>query len=57
MPERDYTIIFKKLSELQAETEHDSTDTLPQEEYDEIDELRRLSMEIQNPEPQSYTTT
>ncbi len=49
-----YTIVFKKLAELQAETEYDM---LPQEEYDEIDELRRFSESIQYPEPETHTTT
>ena len=45
-----YTSIFKFLK-------FQEFDLLSQEEYDEIDELRRFSMEIQNPEPETYTTT
>jgi len=60
MPEFD--IVFEKLNEILQEAEgkqslvveHVSTSA---RELDEIEELRRLSAEIQEPDPPSFTTT
>lgn len=50
---RDYTIIFKKMSDLQSDDER--------EEYNEIKELCRLSKMVKDTleeeEPQTITTT
>lgn len=57
--ESRFQIIFVKLAEALAEpapSEAKPRDTSP-EEIDEIDQLRRLALEISDPEPMSYTTT
>ena len=58
MPEFD--IVFEKFAELMAieSADHVSgTVTVTIAELDEIEELRRFSSEIQEPEPPSFTTT
>jgi len=61
MSTTDYQIVFEKLAAAAAEAGLQEAKVtllnLSPEEVDEIDELRRLSLELQNPEPQSYTTT
>lgn len=57
--ESRFKIIFVKLAEAlaqQPKPEAKQPEATP-EELDEIDELRRLAMEITAPEPTSYTTT
>lgn len=55
MDQNTFTIVFEKLAEV---TERDYSHTeASRAEIDEIDELRRLVLEISEPEPQSYTTT
>jgi hypothetical protein len=60
MEEKNYTIVFQKLVEVTAEANSAET-ALHSEalsaEIDEIAELRRLVLEITDPEPTSYTTT
>ena len=51
-----YDIVFQKLAEACAE-EFQLQGVAGIQELDEIDELRRLSLEIQDPPPTSYTTT
>jgi hypothetical protein len=51
MPETPYTLVFEKLAE--AEAEILIWPSLA--EADDIDELRRLSLEMTMPEPVSYT--
>ena len=54
----DYTIVFKKLEEaLIASPDLARSAELDPNELDEINELRRLALEISNPEPSSYTST
>lgn len=62
MPTLDtYDIVFKKLAEAAPETLVENLGPtsvgLSSREFDEIDELRRLALELQDPEPQSFTTT
>lgn len=51
-----YDIVFQKLAEACAE-EFELKGVAGIPELEEIDELRRLSLEIQEPPPVSYTTT
>jgi len=51
-----YDIVFQKLAEACAE-EFQLQGVVGLQELDEINELRRLSLEIQEPPPASYTTT
>ena len=54
----DYTIVFKKLEEaLTASPDLAHPTELDPNELDEINELRRLGLEISDPEPSSYTST
>jgi hypothetical protein len=58
MPEFD--IVFDKLAELLTGDDEKTislTTTVTSSELNEIDELRRFSAEIQEPEPPSFTTT
>ena len=56
MPEFD--IVFEKLAELTRQPEDDQAVVqVTAAELDEIEELRRFSSEIQEPEPPSFTTT
>jgi len=58
MPTPNYTIVFKKLEEvLVASPDLASRVELDPNELDEINELRRLAVEISDPEPSSYTST
>jgi len=57
-----YDVVFKRLSECAAEDLSTFRVEIVSPEYDyaeaqEIDELRRVSLAIQSPEPQSLTTT
>lgn len=56
---KNYNIVFKKLSDLLPEEKEDSNFglELSRKEMEEIDELRRFSLETKNPDNQSYTTT
>ncbi|MGE5569703.1 MAG: hypothetical protein ACM3S5_11765 [Rhodospirillales bacterium] len=51
-----YDIVFQKLAEACAE-EFELQGVAAVQELGEIDELRRLALEIQEPPPASYTTT
>jgi len=60
----DFDLVFEKLAELVATDEgrhqltvHVAAAPAAELELDEIDELRRLSDEIREPEPTSFTTT
>ncbi|MGH9384662.1 MAG: hypothetical protein ACRD2N_10290 [Vicinamibacterales bacterium] len=56
----DFDIVFEKLAELtsQDQPEHPDNDHDPKaQELDEINELRRFSAELQEPDPLSFTTT
>jgi hypothetical protein len=58
MVKRDYTIVFKKHEEaLLASPDLVHPAELNPNELDEINELRRLALEISNPERTSYTST
>lgn len=60
-----YSIVFKKLDELVREEEvslkedqnQERATYIPQKEFDEIDELRRLSEELLEPRPRFFTQT
>ncbi len=56
-----FKIVFDKLSEASGSPDlADSSALEPMatgSEFDEIDELRRLSLELREPEPTSYTLT
>jgi len=62
MSNNRFQIIFDKLDEINIDEQIISTKqaeirfSLPPVEFAEISELRRLSMEIQQPEVLSYTT-
>ncbi len=56
----NYEIVFEKLAE--ATEDEEPVETLVKreasvQELDEIEELRRFSAELQEPEPCSFTTT
>lgn len=58
MAESQYRVVFKKLSEASA----DDTALViicqtMASELDEMSELRRVALEVREPEPVSYTTT
>jgi hypothetical protein len=57
---QDFTIVFQKATEAQVEMSLNEPslqlDTSAAE-LDEIAELRRIVLEISDPEPMSYTTT
>lgn len=63
MEETRFRIVFEKLSEavaqdaLSVDQEGRVIEQLPSAEYEEIDELRRLSLELSQPEPIVYTTS
>lgn len=60
MRQPDYRIVFKKLAEAKAELGFGRTPSegdLSPEEAQEIDELRQIALEIEDPQPRSYTTT
>ncbi len=52
-----FEIVFQKLAEAERQSEPSSPQSPPvaQAEYDEIDELRRLALEMGQPEQQTYT--
>jgi hypothetical protein len=59
MNQETFTIVFQKLSEALAEegeSQVHSTVEASRAEIDEIDELRRMVLEVAEPEPSSYTT-
>jgi hypothetical protein len=61
MEETRFRIVFEKLSEAVASEaaagdQQPVVEQLSSAEYDEIDELRRLSLELSEPEPVVYTT-
>ncbi len=56
----DFDIVFEKLAELTRDGEDTAitvSATVTSSELDEIEELRRFSAEIQEPEPPSFTMT
>lgn len=61
MTNNTFTIVFEKLAEATAEQATEASSLQPQAalsaEIHEIAELRRLVLEITDPEPLSYTTT
>ncbi len=60
MPKPDYQIVFKKLAEATIELGYGGMpeeNDLTAEEAQEIDELRQIALENENPQIQSYTTT
>jgi len=58
MVKPDYTIVFMKLEEAPiASPDLARPAELDPNELDEINELRRLALEISTPEPTSYTST
>ena len=57
---KDFTIVFKKLEEALDENRKSSDPRgldMTREEFTEIDELRQLSLEIEDPDPEFHTTT
>ncbi len=50
-----FEIVFKKLGEAASSNEPSVALVFP--ELDEVDELRRLSMEMSEPEPTYHTST
>ena len=57
---KDYNIIFKKLDQAQKEGKVEKGELatlMTPEEIDEIEELHRFVLELQEEEPQSYTST
>ena len=59
MAENRFSILFRKLSEADADASKltESMSEANSAELQEIAELRRLVLEITEPEPNSYTTT
>ncbi len=59
MTESRFRVIFEKLAEAEEAKEPPTPAPawIVREELDEIAELRRLALEITEPEPQSYTIT
>jgi hypothetical protein len=60
--ERDFSVIFERLQDAStgqegAEPQEQFTVHATEAEYDEIAELRRVVLEITEPEPLSYTIT
>ena len=53
----NFDVLFAKVSELTQEDDHVTVRDASPQELDEIEELRRFSAELQEPEPCSYTTT
>jgi hypothetical protein len=54
--DKDFSIVFEKLQEASANDEAFAVQT-NSTELDEITELRKMVLEITEPEPMSYTTT
>ena len=54
-----FKVVFEKVAEAVASGEPSTTEstTLVYAELDAISELRRLAVELSEPEPQSYTLT
>jgi len=55
-----FQIVFEKLAEavgMESDDESAVVVTRAVAEFNEIDELRRLALEIAEPEPMTYTTT
>ena len=55
----DFTIVFEKLAELETTVGDSVFESSDQgcEELEHIDELRRLVVEMSEPDPTTYTTT
>ena len=56
----EFDIVFEKLAELRTQDDENAIAvgaTVTSSELDEIEELRRFSAEIQEPQPPSFTTT
>ena len=51
----NYSIIFRKLDEIDARELGDIVEILT--EAEEIERLRQIVLEVENPEPQTCTTT
>jgi hypothetical protein len=54
-----FKVVFEKLAEASEQDPQITVERVSfvREELDEIAELRRLSLELTEPEPQSYTVT
>ena len=52
-----FEIVFEKLSQVTSEEEYLVEVDVPQAELDEIAELRRLVLDLTDPDYESYTTT
>ena len=59
MTESRFRVILEQLPQISEAEASGSSDPIwiAREELDEIAELRRLALEITDPEPQSYTIT
>jgi hypothetical protein len=55
--DRDFTIVFEKLEEARGAADAFDLQQSVSTELDELAELRRIVVEISEPEPLSYTTT
>jgi hypothetical protein len=55
--ERDFTIVFEKLEEARGGADASDLQQVMAAELDELAELRRIVVEISEPEPLFYTTT
>ncbi len=55
--ERDFTIVFEKLEEARGAVDASELQQSVDTELDELAELRRIVVEISEPEPLSYTST
>ena len=55
----EFDIVFEKLTELLSRDDERAiaVTAITSSELDEIEELRRFSAEIQEPQPPSFTTT
>jgi hypothetical protein len=54
-----FKVVFEKLAGASEQDQRIAVERVSfvREEFDEIAELRRLSLELAEPEPQSYTVT
>jgi hypothetical protein len=53
-----YNLVFKKLADLEKETAESNVQSLPtRTEIDEIAELRRVVLEVNEPEIRTYSAT
>ncbi len=60
---KNFEIIYKKLEEIKSSSKSDENVLIADEkeasssEMDEIDELRKMVLEINDPEPYTYTSS